>query len=151
MHVAQRMALQGKEDPPGSGRYPEPKWLGMIQHDMMLFDHGMPCPDGTMSAEQRPEADVNVEFQVNSKMAAESQALAWALESANERYATDYPAAVGSHMTNTDSTSFQDVVAHRSACVRTNAGRRSAADGILRGISQPTCTPRTRTATSGSA
>ena len=46
-----------------------------------------------MSKEQRPEADVNIEFQVNSKMAAESQALAWALEVANEKYATDYPAA----------------------------------------------------------
>ena len=43
-------ALQGKEDPPGSGQYPEPKWLGMIQHDMMMFDHGMPRADGTMSA-----------------------------------------------------------------------------------------------------
>src|SRR5437867_216982 len=41
-YVEQRQALQGKEDPPGSGRYPEPTWLGMIQHDMMLFDHGMP-------------------------------------------------------------------------------------------------------------
>ncbi len=48
-YVAQRQALQGKEDPPGSGKYPEPKWLGMIQHDMMLFDHGMPRADGTMS------------------------------------------------------------------------------------------------------
>lgn len=44
------------------GRYPEPKWIGMIQHDMMLFDHGMPRPDGTMSKEQRPEADVNLEY-----------------------------------------------------------------------------------------
>ncbi|MDB6085295.1 MAG: Peptidase, partial [Gammaproteobacteria bacterium] len=35
-YVAQRAALQGKEDPPKSGRFPEPKWLGMIQHDMML-------------------------------------------------------------------------------------------------------------------
>ena len=56
-------ALQGKENPPGSGRYPEPKWLGMIQHDMMMCDHGMPRADGTMSPEQRPEADVNIEFQ----------------------------------------------------------------------------------------
>ena len=78
-YVAQRMALQGKEDPPGSGRYPEPKWLGMMQHDMMLFDHGMPRAGGTVSADQRPEADVNVEFQVNSKLAAESQSLAWAI------------------------------------------------------------------------
>src|SRR5256885_12939056 len=62
-YVEQRQALQGKEDPAGSGRYPEPKWLGMIQHDMMLFDHGMPRGDGTLAAEQRPEADVNIEFQ----------------------------------------------------------------------------------------
>src|SRR5579864_363835 len=109
-YIAQRQALQGKEDPPASGRYPEPKWLGMIQHDMMMFDHGMPLPDGTIPREQRPEADVNIEFQVNSKMAGESQKLAWALEAANEKYATDYPATVGSHMTNTDSGPFQDLI-----------------------------------------
>ena len=97
--------------PPGSGKYPEPKWLGMIQHDMMMFDHGMPLPDGTMRKEQRPEADVNIEFQSNSKMAAESQKLAWIFEAANEKYATDYPAAVGPHMTNTDSGPFMDIVA----------------------------------------
>ena len=45
-YVAQRAGLRGKESPAGSGRYPEPKWLGMIQHDMMLFDHGMPRQDG---------------------------------------------------------------------------------------------------------
>jgi hypothetical protein len=117
-YVEQRQALQGREDPPGSGRYPEPRWLGMIQHDMMLFDHGMPLPDGTMSRRQRPEADVNVEFQVNSKMAPQSQALAWVLQQANEKYATDYPVSVGSHMTNTDSTPFMDVVA--SISVREN-------------------------------
>ena len=110
-YVAQRQALQGKEEPAGSGRYPEPKWLGMIQHDMMLFDHGMPREDGTMSTEQRPEADVNIEFQVNSKMAAESQKLASFFQLANEKYATDYPANVGQHMTNTDSGPFQDIVA----------------------------------------
>jgi hypothetical protein len=109
-YIAQRQGLQGKEDPPGSGRYPEPKWLGMIQHDMMMFDHGMPRADGTISKEQRPEADVNIEFQASSKMAAESQKLAWVFEVANEKYATDYPAAVGSHMTNTDSGPFQDLI-----------------------------------------
>jgi hypothetical protein len=109
-YVTQRSALQGKEDPPGSGKYPEPKWLGMIQHDMMLFDHGMPHADATMSKEQRPEADVNIEFQMNSKAAAGSQTLAWTFEQANEKYATDYPAAVGPHMSNTDSTPFQDLV-----------------------------------------
>ncbi len=110
-YVAQRKGLQGKEDPPGSGKYPEPRWLGMLQHDMMLFDHGMPRADGTMSPEQRPEADVNIEFQSNSRMAAESQKLAWFLHAANAEYATDYPAQVGPHMTNTDSTPFMDDVA----------------------------------------
>jgi len=108
-YVEQRQAMQGKEAPPGSGRYPEPKWLGMIQHDMMLFDHGMPGPDGSLAREQRPEADINVEFLGNAKFAAQSQALAWALVNANEQYATNYPASIGSHMTNTDSREFQDV------------------------------------------
>ena len=76
----------------------------MIQHDMMLFDHGMPRADGTVSPEQRPEADVNIEFQSNSRRADEAMKLACFFRGANEKYATDYPAAVGPHMTNTDST-----------------------------------------------
>ena len=110
-YLEQRRALQGRETPAGSGRYPEPRWLGMIQHDMMLFDHGMPRPDGTVSPEQRAEADVNIEFLATSKMAAGSQALAWALRAANAKYASDYPAQVGPHMTNTDSRWFMDDVA----------------------------------------
>jgi hypothetical protein len=110
-YVAQRQALQGIENPAGSGKYPEPKWLGMIQHDMMMFDHGMPRPDSTMSPVQRPEADVNIEFQSRSSFAADAQKLAWAVQSANEAYATDYPATVSGHMTNTDSTPFEDLVA----------------------------------------
>jgi len=109
-YVAQRQALQGKEEPAGSGQYPEPRWLGMIQHDMMLFDHGMPRADGTINPAQRPEADVNIEFQSNSKMATASQQLAWFFATANELFATDYPAAVGQHMTNTDSAPFQDTI-----------------------------------------
>jgi Peptidase family M28 len=108
-YVRQRASRQGIEDPPGSGRYPEPRWLGMIQHDMMLFDHGAPSPDGRVNSTQRREADVNIEFQANAKMAKESMALALVLKSANEAYATDYPAAVGPHMTNTDSNAFMDV------------------------------------------
>jgi hypothetical protein len=102
-YVEQRRALQGSAE--------EPKWLGMIQHDMMLWDHGMPRADGTLAAEQRPEADVNIEFQSSAKFAAEAQQLAWVFQRANETYATDYPASVGSHMTNTDSAPFQDWVA----------------------------------------
>lgn len=109
-YVEQRAALQGKEEPAGSARYPEPKWLGMIQHDMMLFDHGMPRPDGSVAKEQRPEADINIEFQQLAKLADGAQKLAWAFYAANEAYATDYPASVGPHMTNTDSTPFMDLV-----------------------------------------
>ena len=108
-YVEQRAPLQGKESPAGSGKYPEPKWLGMIQHDMMLWDHGMPNADGTVSKEQRPAADVNIEFQSNSKMADASEKLAWLFEDANEKYATTYPAQVGRHMTNTDSDPFKDI------------------------------------------
>ncbi len=109
-YVSQRAALQGKEDPAGSGRYPEPTWLGMVQHDMMLFDHGMPRPDGSMAKEQRAEADVNIEFQQVAKAAEGAQKLAWAFCTANEAYASDYPAMVGPHMTNTDSTPFMDLI-----------------------------------------
>jgi hypothetical protein len=109
-YVEQRARLQGVESPPGSGRYPEPHWLGMVQHDMVLFDHVMPRPDGTLSPTQRAEADVNIEFQSQAKQAADAQKLAWAFYAANEAYATDYPASVGPHMTNTDSTPFMNLV-----------------------------------------
>ncbi|MBS0364646.1 MAG: M20/M25/M40 family metallo-hydrolase [Proteobacteria bacterium] len=108
-YVEQRARLQGIESPAGSGRYPEPRWLGMVQHDMVLFDHGMPHADGSVSRTQRPEADVNIEFQSRSHQAQGAQQLAWAFQAANEAYATDYPASVGPHMTNTDSTPFMDL------------------------------------------
>ena len=109
-YVAQRAPLQGKEVPPGSGRYPEPKWFGVIQLDMMLWDHGMPRADGTVSPEQRAEADINIEFQSAAKSADQAMKLAFIFRDANEKYATDYPAAVGNHMSNTDSNEFMDLV-----------------------------------------
>jgi Peptidase family M28 len=109
-YVEQRAALQGVESPAGSGRYPEPRWLGMVQHDMVMFDHGMPRADGTLSPMQRPEADVNIEFQSQARQADGAQKLAWVFYAANEAYATDYPASVGPHMTNTDSTPFMDLI-----------------------------------------
>jgi hypothetical protein len=101
-YVEQRAKLQGTAD--------EPRWLAMIQHDMMMFDHGMPRADGSVSREQRPEADVNIEFQSTSKFADEAMKLAFRFRDANEKFAADYPAAVGNHMTNTDSTPFMDLV-----------------------------------------
>ena len=102
-YVSQRNKLQGQPE--------EPKWLGMIQHDMMMWDHGMPRIDGTFSPEQRPEADFNIEFQVNSKQMAASRDLAFAVKAAADRYSKNYPGTVGPHMTNTDSGPFMDIVA----------------------------------------
>ena len=109
-YVEQRQRLQGIESPAGSGNYPEPKWLGMIQHDMMLWDHGAPRADGTVSRDQRSEADVNIEFQSSSDLADESMRLAFVFKAAADTYNTDYPATVGPHMTNTDSTPFMNIV-----------------------------------------
>ncbi|MES1259617.1 MAG: peptidase M28, partial [Gemmatimonadota bacterium] len=92
------------------GKYPEPRWLGMIQHDMMMWDHGIPGADGKVSPEQRREADVNVEFAGTSKFADQAAKLAWFFRNANDKYATDYPAAVGDRMSNTDSDPFKDLV-----------------------------------------
>jgi hypothetical protein len=91
---------------------------------MVLFDHGMPVPQLDASGkplldakgqpvyappkEQRPEADVNIEFQSTAKYAEGAAKLAWTFRAANDKYATHYPAAVGFHMTNTDSTPFMD-------------------------------------------
>lgn len=109
-YFEQRMDLQGIESPTGSGQYPEPTWLGMIQHDMMLWDHGAPSADGRVSRDQRPEADVNIEFQSNSEFVNESMQLAFFFKAAADAYTTDYPATVGPHMTNTDSSVFMDTV-----------------------------------------
>ena len=105
-YVEQRAGLQGVEDPPGSGQYPEPRWMGMIQHDMMMWDHGNP-----VTHDQALDADVDVEFQLNSAMAAESAQLGIALINANRMHATDYPAVLSNAMSNTDSTPFMDLVA----------------------------------------
>jgi hypothetical protein len=101
-YVEQRAKLQGTPE--------EPKWLGMIQHDMMMWDHGMPRADGTLNPEQRPEADFNIEWQSNSKLAEESMKFALVVKLAADKYTTDYPGTLGPHMTNTDSTPFMDIV-----------------------------------------
>ena len=105
-YVEQRAPLQGIENPAGSGRYPEPRWLGMIQHDMMMWDHGNP-----VTFNQALDADVDIEFQLNSAMAGESAALALILLNANRKFATDYPAVMSNAMSATDSRPFQDLVA----------------------------------------
>ena len=63
-----------------------------------------------MSKQQRPEADINIEYQVTSKFADAAMMMAHKFQLADDAYATDYPANVGPHMTNTDSTPFMDLV-----------------------------------------
>jgi hypothetical protein len=104
------------------GTAAEPKWLGIIQHDMMMFDHGIPP-----GPKQSPRADINIEYQENSTLAAESAKLAAALQAANRSYAEDYPATIGTNMAGTDSIQFQDLVA--SVSIRENERIR----GIVRG------------------
>jgi hypothetical protein len=104
-YVDQRKDLQGIENPRGSGRYPEPKWLGMIQHDMMMWDHGNP-----VQWQQALDADVDIEFQLNSAKASESAQLALTLLNSNRLFATDYPAVMSNAMSNTDSTPFMNLV-----------------------------------------
>ena len=113
-YARERVSLQGTAA--------EPKWLGVIQHDMMMFDHGMPP-----GPKQSPNADINIEYQAESRMAAESAKLAAALQAANRSHAQDYPATIGLNMAGTDSIWFQDSVA--SVSVREN----ERVTGIVRG------------------
>jgi hypothetical protein len=130
-YVEQRQALQGIEDPAGSGNYPEPRWLGMIQHDMMMWDHGNP-----VTFDQALDADVDIEFQLNSAMADESAQLALKLLNANRLFATRYPAAMSNGMNNTDSGPFQDVVA--AVSLRENRRRFETGNGANPHWHQPT-------------
>ena len=103
-YAASRRDIQGKEYVfPSQERYPEPTWLGIIQHDMILFDHGLPVQPG-----QRRDADVDIEFQAAHTYGGEAIALASKLQMANAKYATDYYAQVGMRMSNTDSAAFQE-------------------------------------------
>ena len=102
-YVKDRAALQGREDPPGSHQFPEPRWLGMIQHDMLLYDHGMP-PGPTQS----PSADIDIEYQVSSRLAPLSGMLADTFAAGSHTYGRDYPVQIGLNMRGTDSTSFQE-------------------------------------------
>jgi len=104
-YVEQRAELQGIENPTGSGHYPEPRWLGMIQHDMMMWDHGNP-----VTFNQALDADVDVEFQLNSAFAEQSAQLGLVLINANRLHATDYPAVLSNAMSNTDATPFMNLV-----------------------------------------
>jgi hypothetical protein len=102
-YVSDRKDLQGQESPPGSGLYPEPVWLGVIQHDMVLFDHGY--PPGPL---QRANADLDIEFSGRSTFADAASLLAAHWQASGATYSTDYPSEVGDDMRGTDSVSFRN-------------------------------------------
>jgi hypothetical protein len=108
-----RRALQGTLD--------EPTWLGIIQHDMILYDHGAGAP----SVQQSAYADMDVEWRAGTTQATASQALALKWAHVSGLYAPDYPATAYNFSTNTDDTPFHPYVA--SISVREN--RRSLTSG----------------------
>ena len=110
-YVADRYALQGIEDPPGSGLFPEPCWLGIVQHDMLLWDHG----DGFVPPEppwppQAKDADIDIEYRAISAHGPAALELARHFRGANAAFASAYPAQIGERMCCTDSVVFQELV-----------------------------------------
>ncbi len=135
-YVDERRGLQGVEDPAGSGRYPEPRWLGMIQHDMILFDHGVPAGD-----DQIPTADIDVEYQASAREADAGRSLGAQVVDAAGRYCASYPAELGDEMSNTDSVPFEDHTA--SISVRENRRQDEIGNGGNPHWHQPTDLPET--------
>jgi len=95
-YVQDRQALQGTLN--------EPTWLGLITHDMILYDHGV----GSVTTQQSPYADLDVEWRDGTTYASQSMALALAWRFANGTYSTDYPANAANYSTNTDDTPFHN-------------------------------------------
>src|SRR5207249_1217431 len=58
-YVSERAPLQGTAT--------EPRWLGIIQHDMMMFDHGMP-PAPKQSPKGRHQCRLSEEFGQGSRV-----------------------------------------------------------------------------------
>jgi hypothetical protein len=113
-YVNDRHLLQGIEDPSGSGQYPEPNWLGIVHHDMILYDHGV----GSPGLNQSPYADLDVEWRAGTSYATSSKTLAQNWRFLNGTYSTQYPANSADYSTNTDDTPFQNYTA--SVSVREN-------------------------------
>jgi hypothetical protein len=97
-----RHGLQGQMNPPGSGLYPEPTWLGLIQHDGILYDHGV----GTRTTDQSPYADLDVEWRDRTTYASQSKVLAQRWRFLNGTYSTLYPSNSANGSWGTDDSSF---------------------------------------------
>jgi len=89
-YVASVRHLQGRRTRPDPAST-EPRWLGVIQHDMMLSI--MECR-GRMERSRRSNVrsrDINMISSVRRQDGEEAQKLAWTFYAANEAFASDYP------------------------------------------------------------
>jgi hypothetical protein len=103
-YVRDRNRLQR---PPRAGvRRREPRWVGVIQHDMILYDHGLPP-----GRRQARDADIDIEYLRGSARGRASRALARSLARGNRWYAVRYPAQVGGRLSNTDAVPFAPITA----------------------------------------
>jgi hypothetical protein len=87
-----RRSLQGKESPAGSGKYPEPRWLGLINQDMILYDHGVPF---------QPQQALDANLAANYCSFCDprgSLELANAVINVKQIVAVDYPCSLGTEM-----------------------------------------------------
>ena len=71
---------------------------------------GEPGTSGKERQHERREAGEKIELVTTAKMVTVAQKRTWSFKAANEKYANEYTARVGPHMTNTDSGPFQDLV-----------------------------------------
>jgi hypothetical protein len=109
-YVRDRRLLQGNM----TINPPEPTWLGLITHDMVLYDHGV----GSGGANQSIYADLDVEWRAGTTKEAASKALANDWRYFNGTYSTHYPASAWNYSYYTDDGPFWPYVA--SVSVREN-------------------------------
>lgn len=120
-YAAERASLQGVQSPSGSGLYPEPTWLGILQHDMVLYDHGA----GSPGSDQSVYADMDVEWRAGTAEEADSRALAMIWHNRSGLHSALYPSTAYNFSTNTDDTPFHGLAP--SISIREN--RRSLTSG----------------------
>ena len=84
----------------------EPQWLGVIQHDQILYDHGVGNAHNLNV--QNPNADSDIEYQRSSTFWRQSLELGNLLKGGNEEFSVTYPAEVTDDMCCTDSYPFRD-------------------------------------------
>ena len=83
--------------------------MGLIEHDMLMWDHGVPGADRSVSPDQRSGADVNIQYPSPGKFGDQAMKLAFVFRDANAKYASDYPAVV-SPTNSPDPTPFMDLI-----------------------------------------